>query len=530
MAVNMDPQLNDAALRARYTIEEQIGEGGYGRVYRATQNSTGQLVAVKVLVSATPSPKAWRRFIDEARLCGALHHPHIVRLIDAHQDENRAWLVFEWVPGRDLAQTLLAKGRLDPAVAVRTMGQVLDALAAAHARGVVHRDIKPANIMVTRTGARLNAQVLDFGIGTLAEGRTTLELEAAPANEAVGTPAYAAPEQLRGESTTARADLYAWALTFIECLTGRRIASGRTLSQILAFQLGPHAVELPPALRRHRIGPILARAVEKDPNRRAVTADSLLRVLDGLDIQEIKALAPDTGDTPADLLSMPPAVRPVLETRPSGRPLEPALTLDSLSTLDPDRVAARLMTLTEPDRMFLARVPLLRRLTAAEFDRVASVIKRCTLSAGEIIGEKGALGADAYIVAEGLLALELPTDAGRIRTVAKMGPGTMVGEVGLVEPAPRTLRMRAVGPTVVHVIDGHGFAALCADDDPGAHKLLRAIALTLCDRLRQTTIRLRRELTGESSVDREQVAIGLADPVEPASAWQRLKRLFRRSA
>ncbi len=504
----------DPTLDARYSVEEEIGRGGYGAVYRARQRATGQYVAVKMVPEQPRHARAWERFGREARLCGALHHPHIVRLIDAHQGEATAWLVFEWVPGRDLAQVLAREGRLEPAAAVRLMGQVLDALAAAHALGIVHRDIKPANIMIARTGARQNAQVLDFGIGTLAEGRDTLEFaRITGTGDALGTPAYAAPEQLRGEAATQRADIYAWALTFVECVTGERVISARTMPHVLLQQLGPQPIELPPSLRVHRLAPVLRRALHKDPSRRAVTAESLLRALDSLGPAEIAALAPQP-KPPTDGVWSEATLAP-----PTG----------SRSGEGPGASAEPWQPLTADDRAFLVRVPLMRRLTPTERDRIAEAMHRRALEADEVLVELGEDGVDAFIVRKGELTLELPLEGHEPRVVARMGPGTVVGEVCLVEPAPRTLRIRAAGPAEVLVIDGPRFGALCDADDPGVHKLMRFIALTLCDRLRQTTGRLQSALRGDAPSASADTVTGLVAPIATDRPWDRLKRLFVRS-
>ncbi len=511
---------DDVILRARYDILEEIGHGGQGRIYRGIQKATGQVVAIKVLDSPTRSAGDWQRLAREARLCAALHHPHIIRLIDAHQADGVAWLTFEWIPGRNLAEVLREEGHLRPAEAVRLMGQVLDALAAAHSRGVVHRDIKPSNIMVTRTGARRNTKVLDFGVGTLAAGRQTIDIgPEGDGGAVVGTPRYAAPEQLRGEAPTVFSDVYAWALTFIECLTGARVISGSRLSHIIVQQLGPRPIELPPGLREHRIGPILSRALEKDVSRRTVSASSLLSMLDSLDTHEIDALAAH---------GSPPQATSTTEAESA----EPTMSPEAMIAHGEGRIVTHAEVPQEPvaadDRAFLDQVRFLRQLTGAERDRLAGALYRRTLHAGQVLAEQGEQGFDAYLVREGELTLELPVYGRQTRLVTRMGPATLVGEVCLVEAAPRTLRICASTSTTVYVLDGRRFAELCDQNDPGAHKILRLIALTLCDRLRQTTVRLQQELRGEEPIDRAQVAAGLIGPVPGENSWRRLTRLFRR--
>jgi len=155
-----------AAFQGRYELLEKVGAGGFGNVYKARQLTTGQTVAIKVLRipeghSKQQADRLVARFQREMRLCGQLHHPNVVRLMDSGQADARLiYSVFEFVPGKDLARILAAERRLGPIEARHLMMQVLDALACAHAQGVVHRDLKPENIMVVPTGARRNATAL----------------------------------------------------------------------------------------------------------------------------------------------------------------------------------------------------------------------------------------------------------------------------------------------------------------------------------------------------------------------------------
>ncbi len=284
-----------AAFQGRYDIFEALGEGGFGKVYRAQQIATGQTVAMKVLrleEADTPDGRERRiaRFQREMQICSQIYHPNIVRLMDSgHTPEGIVFSVFEFVPGKNLAQVLAEEGCLEPVEARHFFMQVLDALACAHASGIVHRDLKPANLMVTPTGARRNVLVLDFGIGALSEevgvhdgGRITMT------NEFVGTPSYTAPEQLLGRPPTWRSDLYSWGLCFLECLTGKRVVEGATMPEIVFKQLSPDPIAIPDNLINHPLGSILRRATVKDAAARDVTAESLLRELEAYDVSGLK--------------------------------------------------------------------------------------------------------------------------------------------------------------------------------------------------------------------------------------------------
>jgi TOMM system kinase/cyclase fusion protein len=267
----------------RYEILSQLGEGGFSQVFRARQRATGQEVAVKVLHLAHANDEALvARFQREMRLCARLYHPNIVRLIDSGRtDAGQLYTVFEYVPGRTLGDVLATEGALPPWEAAHLMLQVLDALGCAHKLGIIHRDLKPQNIMLTSTGVRRNALVLDFGLGTLSdEDRREDVSRITRTRDTLGTPAYAAPEQLRGETVTERTDLYAWGLIFLETLTGKRVVEGTRLQELIAKQLGPEPIPLPGWLANHRLGRLLRRAMEKDLQARDVTAQGLLLELE----------------------------------------------------------------------------------------------------------------------------------------------------------------------------------------------------------------------------------------------------------
>lgn len=270
----------------------ELGQGGFGTVYKARQRTTGQTVALKVMRapeqdSLQQREKRVARFLLEASLCAQLHHPNIVQLIDSGRAADGAlYTVFSFAPGDTLADLLAREGALAPAEARHLMLQVLDALSCAHAQGVVHRDLKPRNLMILNTSARRNALVLDFGIGAM--------VDAAPAgsgtrltgtNETLGTPGYAAPEQLRGQEPTPRTDLFAWGLVFLECLTGRPVYGGDSAADLIYRQLSPEPVAIPPLLKWHPLGELLRVVLRKDVAAREVTAAGVLAALEGCDLR-----------------------------------------------------------------------------------------------------------------------------------------------------------------------------------------------------------------------------------------------------
>jgi TOMM system kinase/cyclase fusion protein len=275
---------NGSLFEDRYEILGELGSGSFGRVYEARQLSTGQSVAIKLLSAREGTEESTGREADrfrrETQICAALSHAFIVQLIDSGETgAGQLYAVFAHVPGETLEQALARDGALPVRECVRLMTQVLDALACAHAQGIVHRDLKPANLMLSGTGSRRNALVLDFGLGGLAEGRRRKQWQTlTQSREFLGTPLYAAPEQLVGETPTPRADLYAWGLIFLECLTGRHpFEEAGAAARLLT---GGGAVEIPEWLRGHRLGELLATVTAREPEKRDVSLEALIEALD----------------------------------------------------------------------------------------------------------------------------------------------------------------------------------------------------------------------------------------------------------
>lgn len=293
MVSQSHPSLTPGSLfEGRYEILSKLGEGGFGTVHKARQLTTGQPVALKtmrLLASGDADARAKRlaRFEREMKLCGQLHHPNIVQLIDSGRtEEGLLYTVFAFAPGDNLADVLAREGALSAAETQHLMLQVLDALACAHSQGVIHRDLKPRNIMVVPTGARRNAVVLDFGIGALDKGLASPELtRLTGTHEIVGTPGYAAPEQLRGQDPSPRSDLFSWGLILIECLTGERVYRGSSSPEILYAQLNAEPVPVPPMLERHPLRDILRQVLPKDLAVRRVAARPLFAALEACDLR-----------------------------------------------------------------------------------------------------------------------------------------------------------------------------------------------------------------------------------------------------
>ena len=271
----------------RYELVEEIGRGGFGVVYKAKQLATGQDCAIKTLnlesLPAKTRPEQLERFKREMKLIGALRSPHIVRLMDFGVQDGQPFMVLEFVEGEPLSK-LIERGPLAPSDVKRLLGQVLEALVEAHESGIIHRDLKPANIMVTRTGERLNAKVLDFGLAGIDFNRFDAATDGITVEGQIsGTPAYMAPEQLQflGKSGP-RADLYSMGLIILECLTGQRAVTGDNL-QMVCFKQATVPVEVPLRVESLGFAALVKKACHKDPELRFESANEMLLSLEDID-------------------------------------------------------------------------------------------------------------------------------------------------------------------------------------------------------------------------------------------------------
>jgi serine/threonine-protein kinase len=261
-----------------YRIDSFLAAGGMGGVYRATDTRLHRDVAIKVSAA-----RFSERFGREARVIASLNHPHICQLYDVGSD----YLVMEFIDGAAL------KGPLPAGKSIEYARQILDALDAAHRKGITHRDLKPANILLTKGGVKL----LDFGLAKRAVAKTTEENTGATetmangltqAGVVVGTPQYMSPEQAEGREVDARSDIFSFGAVLYELITGKKAFEGKTAAGIIAAVLREIPVSMtalvpmtPPALDR-----IVHRCLEKDPDDRWQTARDLKHALEDLRLNE----------------------------------------------------------------------------------------------------------------------------------------------------------------------------------------------------------------------------------------------------
>ncbi|MDT5347257.1 MAG: serine/threonine protein kinase, bacterial, partial [Mycobacterium sp.] len=253
----------------RYRLQDVLGRGGMGEVWRAYDTATNRIVAIKLLPPQLAADQTFvARFRREAEAAARLNNPHIIPIHNYGEIEGRLYVDMRLVEGRDLAE-VLAGGPLPPERAVRIIGQVATALRAAHKIGLVHRDVKPSNILVDEDDF---AYLIDFGI---ARGADQTGLTGTGAM--IGSWHYMAPERLGAREADARADIYALACVLYECLTGSRPFPGDSLESQVAAHLTvpppqPSATqpEVPAAFDA-----VIAKGMAKEPEQRYQTVTEL---------------------------------------------------------------------------------------------------------------------------------------------------------------------------------------------------------------------------------------------------------------
>ena len=219
-----------------HRIEERLGEGGMGVVYRARHEQLGKLRALKLLPPHLAQDRQFReRFEREWRLAAAIEHPSIVEILDAGEAEGRLYIVMRLIDGADLATVVAAQGALEPVRVTHILEQIGDALDAAHAAGLVHRDVSPRNILVAASD---RAYLADFGVA-----RATAATGLTRTGYFVGNLDYASPEQIEGKAIDGRADIYALGGVLYTSLTGRTPFERETEVQVMYAHLN----EAPPA-------------------------------------------------------------------------------------------------------------------------------------------------------------------------------------------------------------------------------------------------------------------------------------------
>jgi len=295
---------------SRYHLVRQLGDGGMGAVYKAADQVLRRFVAVKLLHKSTAAnPAAVERFVREARSAASIGHPNIIEIIDFGNDAGQPFLVMEYLKGRPLSQAIGVEAPFRVARAASIATHALAGLAAAHSRGILHRDLKPANLMlVSRLGERDFVKVCDFGFATLLAPKSSIHdgTSLTPARTLVGTPAYAAPERLRGDDRPdARIDVYAIGVVLFEMLTGRRPFDAPSFAELANKvkndpppKVSSFRKDVPPGLDE-----VVLKALAKERDKRWSSAEAFAAALVPYGGRRVDIAANDDDD-PSDIFTM----------------------------------------------------------------------------------------------------------------------------------------------------------------------------------------------------------------------------------
>ncbi len=348
----------------RYQIEEAIGHGAMGVVYRATDPTIGRTVAIKAIrLSDFQDPdertRIHKRLWQEARAAGALSHPNIVTVFDLVEQDSAAYIVMEYVSGESLAELFRRGETPERRDLLRYFQQMAEALDYAHQKGVIHRDVKPGNMIVSST--KVNgvsvAKMADFGVAKFISQNTT------HSGTMIGTPSYISPEQIEGLRTDGRSDQFSLAVAMYELLTGQKPFDSDNLSALfyqICKQTPRPAEQVNPQLSA-RAGKALARGLAKEPDRRFFTCSELVADL--------------TAGFPADLpvLVAAPVIAPTAEkviAVPAAAYTLPPLPVRNAAPEEPDSRRKRAL-LSRVAALSGAGCLLLVGLVALIHDRVA---------------------------------------------------------------------------------------------------------------------------------------------------------------
>jgi len=285
----------------RYRLLTVLGHGGAGTVFEAMHINSGQRVAIKLLHPLAANDACHNRaqrnqshsqqFARELSICAQAQHFNIVSLLDQGMTSSgQSFAVFTLLPGLTLKELLIQKGAFTAQESGEVMMQVLSALVSLHAKGIIHRDLKPQNIMVNRNGKNTHVTLFDFGIAAMLScwpDTQSPDRITSPNNACLCSPAYCAPEQLRGESPSTKVDLYAWGLMLLECLTGQAAVSGHNVTEICQQQLCDIEIQIPVKLQNNGLAALLLRVLHKDPSLREGSTQKLYQDMLQIDWSEI---------------------------------------------------------------------------------------------------------------------------------------------------------------------------------------------------------------------------------------------------
>jgi len=437
--------LSGGTMVGRYRIEEELGRGQAGVVYRAFDTAIERVVAIKCLRDAAPKLGPGGTHIlkgvqfEEAKVIGQLNHPHITTVYDMGNANGLSYIVMEYVQGETL-KARLAQTRADPASVPQVLGTIVmvaRALHYVHQRGILHGDIKPANLIITPRGT---PKIMDFGIARRSAANRPASFSLAGETEVWGSPGYVAPELVASNEIDARADVFSLGVVAFEWLAGRKPFQGDSFESMLKAlmqtrppllsELGDFDAELSAAIDR---------ALSRDPAQRFASADAMADALEicqeGWFKQSPKSNQSDSADN-AQAVAFP---------RLKGRNV------------------------------------LFADFSEADLANVMQVSRQETYETGDTILQEGAGGSTMYVVVRGRVSVRKMSGTKQVE-IKQVSKGECFGEMAVISQMPRSASVVALQPTDVVAISG---AVLRSANQVLCMKLYRNIASLLSDRMRQ---------------------------------------------
>ena len=494
-----------------YAIEGVIGEGGMATVYlardvrqslprdvrQAAAASPRGLVALKMLrPHFAASPSHVERFAREARAASALHHRHVIEVLDVSGEGERPYLVMEYAPGETLADRLARVGRLPVDAMVAILLPIVSAVSAAHAAGIVHRDMKPENVILARQeGGGERPVLLDFGISKMLEGPRSSALT--QAGTVLGTPYYLSPEQIRTEELDGRTDVYSLGVMLYELATGVRPFHSEQsvfvlMAEITLGQPTPPS-QLAPSMPAE-LEAVILRAMAPRREDRFATADALGRALlpfAGAEARRLWARA--FGADPDEIVAIEARAPAPREERTSvpPSPAPPRVAVDPWLMTQP---AAATPASSPPSGAVirgadLAALPGLADLTIGELDAFCRVARARVVPAGGELFAQGAIGETCFAIVRGAVGVSKTVDETTM-ALDVLEPGAFVGQDALADRATRTVTARAAEETLVIELGRDELRRMLGFHDRVALRLLELIAVSGIRQLRSGTKRL----------------------------------------
>jgi len=342
-------------LFGNYKITAKLGAGGQGTVYKAVDQKLGRTVVLKILPAELTVKEAnLKRFEREAQLASALDHPNICTIFDMDEANGLHYIAMQYIDGKNVRQ--LCNGRpLELESALRIGVQVADALATAHARGIIHRDVKSGNVMVTDSG---QVKILDFGLAKLLDDEQAVaagihQTELTEVGVPYGTATYAAPEQARGDKVDARADIFSTGVLLYEMLTGTWPFRGKTTIDVrhaVIYDQPKTLAEMRPGATPQRLQQILDRAMQKEPGNRYQRIDQLRDELRQVLQEVVSGVAMDIAVAPRHLGGSSPVSRAMRWLRKMGGARESATSSPQFTSRPHTDARDQSVTTTVADR------------------------------------------------------------------------------------------------------------------------------------------------------------------------------------